>query len=115
MPQDVWTNGEKPEEEGPITSIREINGGLLNSFSLEQNYPNPFNPSTLISYQLPTNGFVTIKVYNVIGKEIATLVNEYQQSGNYSKEFNANGLTSGVYFYTIKAGSFVQTKQMVIN
>ena len=87
---------------------------IVSNYSLSQNYPNPFNPSTLISYQLPSSGLVTIKVYNVIGKEIATLVNEFQQSGNYSKEFSANGLTSGVYFYTIKSGNFLATKKMIL-
>lgn len=97
-----------------VTSVKSETNNIVTTYALNQNYPNPFNPSTSISYQLPANGFVTIKVYNVIGKEIATLVNEYQQSGNYSKEFNANGLTSGVYFYTIKAGSFSATKKMIL-
>ena len=96
-----------------VTSV-ETSKNIVTNYALSQNYPNPFNPSTSISYQLPTNGLVTIKVYNVIGKEIATLVNEFQQSGNYSKEFNANGLTSGVYFYTIKSGSFSATKKMIL-
>jgi len=87
---------------------------IVSNYSLSQNYPNPFNPSTLISYQLPSSGLVTIKVYNVIGKEIATLVNEFQQSGNYSKEFSDGGLTSGVYFYTIKSGNFLATKKMIL-
>jgi len=90
------------------------NNAVVSSYSIDQNYPNPFNPTTVISYQLPANGLVTIKVYNVIGKEIATLVNEYQQSGKYSKTFSANELTSGVYFYTIKSGSFSATKKMIL-
>lgn len=97
-----------------LTSVKSESNNAVTTYALSQNYPNPFNPNTLISYQLPANGFVTIKVYNVIGKEIATLVNEYQQSGNYSKEFNANGLTSGVYFYTIKSGSYSATKKMIL-
>jgi len=96
-----------------VTSV-EVSKNIVTNYALSQNYPNPFNPSTLISYQLPASGLVTIKVYNVIGKEIATLVNEYQQSGNYSKEFSANRLTSGVYFYTIKSGSFSATKKMIL-
>ncbi len=96
-----------------VTSV-ETSKNIVTNYALSQNYPNPFNPSTLISYQIPTSGLVTIKVYNVIGKEIATLVNEYQPSGNHSKEFSANGLTSGVYFYTIKAGSFSATKKMIL-
>ena len=100
--------------EDGLTSVKSESNSIVTTYALSQNYPNPFNPSTLISYQLPTNGLVTIKVYNVIGKEIATLVNEFQQSGNYSKEFNANGLTSGVYFYTIKSGNFSATKKMIL-
>lgn len=96
-----------------VTSV-ETSKNIVTNYSLSQNYPNPFNPSTLISYQIPISGLVTIKVYNVIGKEIATLVNEYQQSGNHSKEFSANGFNSGVYFYTIKAGGFSATKKMIL-
>ena len=96
-----------------VTSIS-TDSKIVTDFALSQNYPNPFNPSTVINYQLPSNSFVTIKVYNVIGKEIATLVNEYQQSGTYAKVFSANGLTSGVYFYMIKAGNFSATKKMIL-
>jgi len=96
-----------------LTSIQSEKN-MVTNFALSQNYPNPFNPSTVISYQLPSSGFVTVKIYNVIGKEIATLVNEFQQSGNYSKEFSAGGLNSGVYFYTIKAGNFSATKKMIL-
>jgi len=99
--------------EDALTSVETSTNNIVTNYALSQNYPNPFNPSTSISYQLPTSGLVTIKVYNVIGKEIATLVNEYQQSGSYSKEFSANGLTSGVYFYTIKSGNFTATKKMI--
>ncbi|HMN49072.1 MAG TPA: T9SS type A sorting domain-containing protein [Ignavibacteriaceae bacterium] len=84
------------------------------SYSLDQNYPNPFNPSTKISYQLPQSGFVSLKVYNAIGKEVATLVNEEKSAGNYEINFSANGLSSGIYFYTIQSGSFTQTKKMIL-
>lgn len=96
-----------------VTSV-ETSKNIVTNYALSQNFPNPFNPSTLISYQIPASGLVTIKVYNVIGKEVAALVNEYQQSGNHSKEFSANGLTSGVYFYTIKSGSYSATKKMIL-
>ncbi|MFA6598297.1 MAG: carboxypeptidase regulatory-like domain-containing protein [Ignavibacteriaceae bacterium] len=96
-----------------LTSISS-DSKIVTDFTLGQNYPNPFNPSTVINYQLPSNSFVTIKVYNVIGKEIATLVNEYQPSGTYAKVFSANGLNSGVYFYMIKAGNFSATKKMIL-
>jgi len=83
-------------------------------YSLEQNYPNPFNPSTTIKYQLPNDGFVTIKIFNVLGKEVSTLVKEKQEAGSHSVEYNAADLQSGVYFYRIESGSFIETKKMVL-
>jgi hypothetical protein len=87
------------------------------NFSLEQNYPNPFNPSTVIKYTLPSPENVTIKLYNVLGYEVATLLNEYKEVGIYSLNFSLgelkNKMGSGVYFYTIKAGQFTQTRKMV--
>jgi hypothetical protein len=89
-----------------------------NVFSLEQNYPNPFNPSTMISYQLAVNSNVTLKVYDVLGNEVATLVDEYRQSGKYEVDFNSSSIkhlpSSGIYFYQLRAGSFVETKKMVL-
>ena len=81
--------------------------------TLAQNYPNPFNPSTTISYQLPVSSDVVIKVYDVLGNEVATLVNEYKTAGNYEVEFNEVGLPSGVYFYQLKTENFVETKKMI--
>jgi len=83
-------------------------------FSLSQNYPNPFNPSTTINYSIPVISFVTIIVYDVLGNEIATLVNEEQPAGIYEVELDATSLPSGIYFYSIQAGSFVETKKMVL-
>jgi len=83
-------------------------------FSLAQNYPNPFNPSTTISYQLPQNGLVTLKVYDVLGNEVATLVNEEKPAGNYEAKFDASNLSSGTYIYKISAGNFIQTKKMIL-
>ena len=83
-------------------------------YSLEQNYPNPFNPSTVISYQLPVSGLVNLKVYDVLGNEVITLVNEEKPVGSYDIEFNASHLGSGVYFYRLQAGSFVQTRKMTL-
>jgi len=83
-------------------------------FSLAQNYPNPFNPITAISYQLPMNTFVTLKVYDVLGNEVATLVNEEKSAGVHEVEFNATELGSGVYFYTLKADEFLSTKKMIL-
>ena len=87
---------------------------LPQSFELYQNYPNPFNPQTQITYSVPKATDVTIKIYDVLGREIAVLVNERKQPGEYKATWNAEGLSSGVYFYRIVAGEFVETKKMVI-
>jgi len=83
-------------------------------FSLFQNYPNPFNPTTTIKYQIPEISIVTLKVYDVLGSEVATLVNEKRLAGTYEVEFDGNGLLSGIYFYHLRAGSFVETKKMIL-
>jgi hypothetical protein len=83
-------------------------------FNLYQNYPNPFNPTTTIKFQIPELSFVTLKVYDVLGSEIETLVNEEKPVGSYEIEFNATSFPSGVYFYQIKAGNFIQTKKMIL-
>ena len=86
-------------------------------YKLEQNYPNPFNPSTIISYQLPVAGNVTLKVFDVLGREVATLVNEEKAAGSYKVEFNSassiKNPASGVYFYQLKAGNYIDTKKMM--
>jgi len=81
---------------------------------LFQNYPNPFNPSTRIQYTLSSTKFVTLKVYDVLGNEVATLVNDEVPSGSYEIDFNSDGLTSGIYFYKLTAGNFVQTRKMIL-
>ncbi len=91
-------------------------------FTLRQNYPNPFNPSTTISYQLPMQSYVTLKVFDTQGKEVATLVNSVEQPGDKSVNFNASNLASGVYYYRLQAGdpstgsgqSFIETKKLVL-
>jgi hypothetical protein len=83
-------------------------------YVLGQNYPNPFNPTTTISYQIPKNGLVSLVVYDALGTEVATLVNEEKTQGKYSIEFNALNLPSGVYFYTLRAGDFVSTKKLIL-
>jgi hypothetical protein len=83
-------------------------------YSLSQNYPNPFNPETVIRYSLNENRFTTLKIFNVLGKEMATLVNENQNAGSYSINFNASNLSSGMYFYRIESGTFVATKKMLL-
>ena len=96
----------------------EDNSQTMPTYFLSQNYPNPFNPSTIISYQLPVSGKVTLKVFDVLGSEVETLVNEYRSAGSYEIEFNpASSIknpASGIYFYQLKAGEFVETKKMIL-
>jgi len=97
-------------------TITEINENELeiSDFSLSQNYPNPFNPSTTINYSIPQSNLVELKVFDVLGREIAVLVNEEKQIGNYQVKFDATGLSSGVYYYTLKSGDFVKTKKLIL-
>ena len=83
-------------------------------FELFQNYPNPFNPITKITYSIPKVSFITLKVYDLLGREIKTLVNEFRQPGVFSIDFNTEGLSSGIYFYKLKAGEFTETKKMIL-
>lgn len=84
------------------------------SFSLSQNFPNPFNPTTTIQYSLPQAGNVTLKIYNLLGEEVRTLIEDYKQAGKHSVQFNASQIASGIYFYRLQAGSFVETKKMIL-
>lgn len=85
-----------------------------NIFQLSQNYPNPFNPVTTIKYQLPVAGDVSLIVYDILGNEVTTLIDEFQEVGFYAKKFDASNLSSGVYFYKLKAGSYVESKKLVL-
>ncbi|MDQ3020432.1 MAG: T9SS type A sorting domain-containing protein [Bacteroidota bacterium] len=96
-----------------IIGITQLSGIVPDKFSLSQNFPNPFNPNTVISYQLRVSNFVSIKVYNSIGKEVATLVNQKQSPGSYSVDFNAVNFPSGIYFYRIQTEGFIETKSMM--
>ena len=99
---------------GTNTSVNDKNI-IPAKFSLDQNYPNPFNPSTKIQYNLSENSFVSLKVYNTIGQEVASLVNNVVPAGSHEITFDAAKLNSGVYFYTLKAGSnFVQSRKMIL-
>ncbi len=106
----IW---KRPLSEIIVTS-NDVSSEIPSKFSLEQNYPNPFNPSTKIKYQIPELSFVTLKVYNVLGSEVAALVNEEKPAGSYVLEFNGTSFPSGIYFYQLKAGSLVETKKMVL-
>ena len=83
-------------------------------FSLDQNYPNPFNPGSTIKFSLPRTGFVTLKVYNLLGEEVATLVAENLSVGKYQIEWDASGLSSGVYYYRLQSDQFVETKKLTL-
>jgi len=99
---------------GVLNIEREQTIDLPRDFALQQNYPNPFNPSTVIVYELPTVSDVVLTVYDMLGREIATLVRQRQAAGRYRATFNAQNLSSGVYLYRLQAGSFVQTKKMML-
>ena len=122
---DVQT-GPRSGEKGDITIAVYNHGSLVakrtislmvalpKAYRLDQNYPNPFNPTTTIQYQLPVDGLVTLKVYDVIGREVATLVNEQQKADYYKVALDASRFASGVYFYRIHAGNFVDTKKFLL-
>jgi hypothetical protein len=96
-----------------VTSVKTL-AQLPNSFSLEQNYPNPFNPVTTISFSLPSRSFVSLKVFDVLGREVATIVSEELPAGSYTRQWNAARVASGVYYYRVNAGRFTETKKMVL-
>ncbi len=102
------------ESQMNITGVKKENSNLPEAYSLSQNYPNPFNPTTIIQYSIQKQGLVTLKVYNMLGEEVATLVNQNQSAGNYSVNFNASRLASGVYMYRIDAGNFTATKKLIL-
>jgi len=94
--------------------INEIGFSGVNDYTLDQNYPNPFNPSTKIRFSIASDEFVTLKIFNVLGSEIVTLVNDELNAGSYEVDFNASGLNSGVYFYTISTNKFTETRKMIL-
>jgi hypothetical protein len=109
-------------DNGVITLIRSRTTGLKSdnmltfpsSFELQQNYPNPFNPSTVISYQLPVSSFVTLKVYDVVGREAKTLVSSRENAGTYAVRFEGSSLASGIYFYRLRADNFAAVRKLVL-
>lgn len=102
------------DEFNPLTNISEENNIYSTEFHLSQNYPNPFNPSTKINFTIKKESNVTLKIYDMLGREVATLVNDRLSSGQHNVIFNASNLSSGVYFYRLKADSFVETKRMLL-
>ena len=96
------------------SKIVEVNYSVPSGFNLMQNYPNPFNPSTTISYTLPEAGNVTLKIYNILGKEISTVVSEYKPAGNYSLQFSGSNLESGVYLYKLVSGNYSAVRKFIL-
>jgi len=109
-----WTNFRPDTVNYQTVGISQISTLVPGEYKLEQNYPNPFNPTTKITFAITKPDFVSLKVYDVTGKEVAQLVSEKLQTGTYSYEFNASALSSGIYFYTLKSNNFVSTKKMVL-
>jgi photosystem II stability/assembly factor-like uncharacterized protein len=108
----IGTDGSVISLVSDMTGIDPNNNSVPTSYKLEQNYPNPFNPTTNIRYSLPKASNVTVKIFDILGHEVMTVVNGYQNAGNYVETVNASSLASGVYFYTIKANNFTETKKM---
>jgi Secretion system C-terminal sorting domain len=98
----------------PVTDVENEETPILLNFKLGQNYPNPFNPTTVISYQIPQSGFVTVKIFDVLGRKVATLISEEKPAGSYEVNFSAKGLASGVYIYRLKVNDFIESKKMLL-
>jgi hypothetical protein len=98
----------------PGVDINTDNNLLNDNFYLYQNYPNPFNPNTIISFSIPTKDMVRLKVYDILGRQVAVLANRIFEAGQHEVKFNAGNLSSGVYFYRIESGSFIQTKKLLL-
>ena len=103
----------KAKKTVPLSSKKK-EAELPESYNLSQNYPNPFNPSTNIEFSVPKETYISLKIYNVLGQEVSTLVNETKEAGSYIATFNANNLPSGIYYYTIKAGNYIASKKMML-
>lgn len=97
-----------------LLDINLISNEIPSGFKLEQNFPNPFNPSTIIKFSVPGSSFVSLKIFDQLGKEISVLVNEKKSAGSYQYVFNANGISSGIYFYTLQTEDFTESKRMVL-
>ncbi|MGE5400793.1 MAG: T9SS type A sorting domain-containing protein [Ignavibacteriales bacterium] len=99
---------------GFTTGVEAVSDKIPSSYSLKQNYPNPFNPSTVIEYSIPEGGMVSLKIFNLLGQEVQTLVNQFQNGGAYKATFNASGMPSGIYFYQLNSGNFNTVKKMLL-
>jgi hypothetical protein len=111
----TFTDGRVLKFDANITDIEFNSSGTIpGTFTLKQNYPNPFNPSTNIEFQTTASGLIILKVYDILGSEVATLINEERPMGTYQVKFNAEEFSSGIYFYTLKTGEHIQTRKMVL-
>ena len=115
----IYTTTQYPvPDTSVVTGIMDNHSNQIKTFKLGQNYPNPFNPSTIINYQLPKSGLVNLKIYDVLGREIETLVNKEEPAGSYTVQFNSTAkgfsLPSGIYFYQLQSGSYIETKKMIL-
>jgi len=110
----VWYLDDFTYDSGDATSTENINSGIPQAVTLHQNYPNPFNPNTTIQFSLPESSHATLEVYNMLGQRVATLVNETLSAGTYTANFEATGLSSGVYLYRLQAGNEVQTRKLTL-
>jgi hypothetical protein len=97
-----------------VTGITDNNSSIPEMLFLSQNYPNPFNPTTTISFSFPSRSFVSLKVFDVMGRDVATIVSEEMPAGNYSRQWNAAGMPSGVYFFRLHAGAYTETKKLLL-
>ncbi|MDP1676086.1 MAG: T9SS type A sorting domain-containing protein [Bacteroidota bacterium] len=97
-----------------VVNVAEQSDQTITGFEVTQNYPNPFNPNTMINYALPKAGNVVLKIFDALGREVATLVNEFKSEGTYNVPFNGSSLSSGIYFYRLQAGRYVETKKLVL-
>jgi hypothetical protein len=100
-------------KQNAVTSVKDEKS-IPNEYKLEHNYPNPFNPSTTIRFSIPERSFVSLKVYDILGNEVTTLVNKDMETGNYETKFNADNYSSGIYIYKISAGNFINTRKMIL-
>lgn len=110
----IYTIDNYPEQDNQEDNNNHSSRNSELSYELKQNYPNPFNPSTKISYSIPKEGTVTLKIYDLIGQEVKTLVSEMKQAGSHEAEFNAGSLASGIYFYRLQSGDYTETRQMTL-
>ena len=112
----TWGDGvwRRPLAEMVATSVETLTPDLPVYFSLRQNYPNPFNPTTIIRFQIPGASFVSLKVFNILGEEVAVLESEHLSAGSYTRTFDGEGLASGVYCYRLQAGNFSDTTKMIL-